>query len=710
MKKNYSYLILILFAFTFNSNNSFSQNLVLNPSFENVNLANLRCSWYITNSEFTSAINYWDYPTLGSTDLFHMSLPTTCFSNPLSTNASATGQQLPRTGDAMSNIVTYGSGGCTPYREYLQGELSSPLTIGVTYNIKIHVSLADYSNKGTNNIGIKFTTSRQAINNMCVWQTTPDANYTGTPITDKIGWTELSYQYTPTTANLLYFSIGNFITDSGTTTTNSGSGSQGTIRYFIDDISIEPATNSCGLLVNAGIPQTIDCNLTQTTLNGTANNGTGPYTYSWSPTNGLSNPNIPNPIASPSATTTYTLTVTDSNLCSNNSSVTITVNSSTPPPIVTNSTQAFCSLNNNTLADVQINGTNIIWYDSLTGNNILTNSTQLTSTTYYASQTISGCESLRTPVVVVINNPAIPSFNPVTPICEGEFLSDLPLISLNNISGSWSPQINNLETTTYTFTPNVNECANPSQLTIVVNPKVLPVFNSFDPICFGDSFSLPSISQNNIAGTWTPQINTTETTTYIFSPNANECAISTTMQIEVLEDFDYEIIRYCQNNNFMLEIKPISESFELENSSFSWQFDNSTVSNNYILNVTEYLNTTSAVEVLPLIININVTDENDCSKSKQIIVDNVFCGIQKGISPNNDNDNDFFDLQLLSVSKLTIFNRYGTKVYEKKNYFNEWHGQTNDNKILPDGTYYYLIEFKNGESSKTGWIYINNNH
>jgi flagellar hook assembly protein FlgD len=40
-------------------------------------------------------------------------------------------------------------------------------------------------------------------------------------------------------------------------------------------------------------------------------------------------------------------------------------------------------------------------------------------------------------------------------------------------------------------------------------------------------------------------------------------------------------------------------------------------------------------------------------------------------------------------------------------YSNEWIGQSNAGDELPDGTYYYVIEFKNNQSSKTGWIYIN---
>lgn len=47
-----------------------------------------------------------------------------------------------------------------------------------------------------------------------------------------------------------------------------------------------------------------------------ANNmAAGPYVFSWSPVNGLSNPNILNPVACPDTTTTYTLTITSVNGC-----------------------------------------------------------------------------------------------------------------------------------------------------------------------------------------------------------------------------------------------------------------------------------------------------------------------------------------------------------------------------------------------------------
>ena len=62
-----------------------------------------------------------------------------------------------------------------------------------------------------------------------------------------------------------------------------------------------------------------------------------------------------------------------------------------------------------------------------------------------------------------------------------------------------------------------------------------------------------------------------------------------------------------------------------------------------------------------------------------------------------------------SVNKLEIFNRYGIKVYTKSGYKNEWDGTSDKGQELPDGTYYYVVEFESGKS-KTGWVYLNREH
>jgi len=96
-----------------------------------------------------------------------------------------------------------------------------------------------------------------------------------------------------------------------------------------------------------------------------------------------------------------------------------------------------------------------------------------------------------------------------------------------------------------------------------------------------------------------------------------------------------------------------------------------------------------------------------CLTTNTFNANDIGCQIPKGISPNGDGLNDTFDLAGFNVEKLSIFNRYGTAVYSKSNYTNEWGGQSNSGNELSDGTYYYVIELKNGGETRTGWVYIN---
>ncbi|NMH27127.1 hypothetical protein G6047_03705, partial [Flavobacterium sp. SE-s28] len=62
-----------------------------------------------------------------------------------------------------------------------------------------------------------------------------------------------------------------------------------------------------------------------------------------------------------------------------------------------------------------------------------------------------------------------PTFTQVAAICSGETLAALPTTSGNNITGTWSPAINNTATTTYTFTPAAGQNATTATMTITVN-------------------------------------------------------------------------------------------------------------------------------------------------------------------------------------------------------------------------------------------------
>jgi len=123
--------------------------------------------------------------------------------------------------------------------------------------------------------------------------------------------------------------------DDPTSATPTASPSETTVYTLeVTDSLLQTDTDSAtvtvasAVIAEAGPDRTIAAG-GSTTLAGSASGGVEPYTYSWSPTAGLSDPNIAQPTASPLATTTYTLTVTDNLGQASTDSATVTV----APPV-----------------------------------------------------------------------------------------------------------------------------------------------------------------------------------------------------------------------------------------------------------------------------------------------------------------------------------------------------------------------------------------
>jgi gliding motility-associated-like protein len=189
----------------------------------------------------------------------------------------------------------------------------------------------------------------------------------------------------------------------------------------------------------------------------------------------------------------------------------------------------------------------------------------------------------------------------------------------------------------------------------------------------------------------------TYTVTYTIDAIPSSCQISSTSTAVIFISNPVEIIitGECVGVNYIVTANPVGTSFDPSTVSYSWE--NSTglsVGDTQSITVTE--EETYTVTVV----------SSGCNGIESFTVDAITCVIQKGISPNGDDLNDTFDLRGLNVRNLGIFNRFGTKVYSRKNYTDQWGGQTDKGEELPDGTYYFVIERDNGET-KTGWIYIN---
>jgi gliding motility-associated-like protein len=155
------------------------------------------------------------------------------------------------------------------------------------------------------------------------------------------------------------------------------------------------------------------------------------------------------------------------------------------------------------------------------------------TTTYTFTPTVGLCATTASMTISVTLN-TTPTFTQIASICSGATLSALPTVSNNGIIGTWSPTINNANTTTYIFTPTTGQCATTTLMTISVTQKPIPIFTQVPTICSGWVLSaLPTTSNNGITGTWLPALDNTTTTTYSFTPTMGQCAATSTMTITV---------------------------------------------------------------------------------------------------------------------------------------------------------------------------------
>ena len=86
--------------------------------------------------------------------------------------------------------------------------------------------------------------------------------------------------------------------------------------------------------------------------------------------------------------------------------------------------------------------------------------------------------------------------------------------------------------------------------------------------------------------------------------------------------------------------------------------------------------------------------------------------IFNAVSPNGDGKNDFFKIQYIDVlepeNTVTLYNRWGSKVFETENYSdaNAFKGLNQNGNELPSGTYYYKIFIKSTGKTENGYLVL----
>ena len=242
--------------------------------------------------------------------------------------------------------------------------------------------------------------------------------------------------------------------------------------------------------------------------------GTGPISYVWFPTAGVSNPTIKNPTLNPSSTQTYYLYSIDSVGCiSDTDSVVVNVN---PIPIVDAGPDTGLCAGNGVQLYANVSGGSGTYDYSWSPTNSLSNpnvsnpyATPSTSTIYSVVVTDqnTGCSAPPEYVTVLVGNKPIADAGPDKTICVGDSVTigGAPSGYIGTLTFSWSPTIglddptklypkaSPPSTTTYFLTVYDNGCASDAdEVTVFVEP--MPVLAnaipSFQEICPGDSVKL----------------------------------------------------------------------------------------------------------------------------------------------------------------------------------------------------------------------------
>lgn len=104
--------------------------------------------------------------------------------------------------------------------------------------------------------------------------------------------------------------------------------------------------------------------------------------------------------------------------------------------------------------------------------------------------------------------------------------------------------------------------------------------------------------------------------------------------------------------------------------------------------------------------------EMECSRATVLVTvgEDALCTVPTIFTPNEDGINDEFVVPCLATDRfpanvVSIFNQWGDQVFRSEPYRNDWKG-TYDGQDLPVGTYFYVIEFGNGESVQSGFLVL----
>jgi gliding motility-associated-like protein len=387
----------------------------------------------------------------------------------------------------------------------------------------------------------------------------------------------------------------------------------------------------------------------------------------WQPTIGLSNPNIPNPICTATATTIYTVTITQLSLFGKICIQTLTTSVTVYPKITSAFTYTIGACQNNVFFTDASFSSPTAWQWNFGDSNTSNSQNPLHfygSTGNYSVSLITtnsfGCKDTSTQILSLVNfNPI--TINPSITKCKPD------TVQLNASGGvlySWSPTVG------------------------LSNPTIS------NPLCYVSSTTIYTVTISSILGTDTCKSNlTTTVTVFPFSYSSSSITIVPSM-ITLGQTGTLTLSGFTYTGT--VSIYPNVPLTYIGNNQYIFQ---PTQSGEYLISFTDANGCKHELKTIYIEL---ITD--NCSEST-VYLPNAF-------TPNGDGNNDvlFIRSNFITEVYLSIYDRWGEKLFETNDIKKGWDGY-NKGKKLDQGVYGYYMTFKcnNGqESFKKGNITLMN--
>lgn len=369
-------------------------------------------------------------------------------------------------------------------------------------------------------------------------------------------------------------------------------------------------------------------------------------------------------------------------------------------------TDATCSANGS--ATLTIGGSagpyNVSWNTTPVQNGLT--ATNLPAGNYTATITdVNSCTSTF-PVTIALNNNLTLNAHADTAICYG---ASFNANTISNATGyNWtpttgvsnpaiaSPVLSPTTTTQYTVTGTLGSCTLSRTINVTVAAQRNLNVHADTTICTGASFNSNG-SGNATTYSWSPTagvsnpaianpvLSPANTTAYTVTATTGNCSISRTFTVTVVAGINI----FAGNDITIIEGQTIQLQGSGSQGTYLWT-PSTGLSSVSILNP-------NASPLVTTTYTLKITSAQGCTGTDDVIVTVVPYCIKpmEAITPNGDGINDRWLVtngNCLSNASVHVYNRYGSLVYENKDYKNDWDG-TYKGKPVPDATYYFVIEY-----------------